>query len=397
VRPLTETNPRAGGSARPGILLRELSEQAVLEVIFRDGPITRTELAERTNLSKPTVADAVRRLMRERLIRSAGVRSGNLGRSPVSYVVDEAAGCVIGVDVGGSNIRVAAVNLYGELLSTRTVPHRLDGGRTLAQQVQTLVREMARTIGATHSHLLAIGASATPSALAQPAEDDPFSLLRQRSDVPVLVDNSVNLSAVGEKWRGFATEVSDFAFVSVGAGVGVGIVVADELVRGAHRAAGNIGSLPAVLKSPNNSGAFVPIGAMDAASVLEEAALLRWKDGAPKSIADLFARLDSEPSARRVVLALAGRVAFVVASICAMLDPELVVLGGGIGSLPQLLDPVRAAVADLLTHPVPIESSLLHDEAALYGALASGLRDARDQLFRRGTRLIETRTSSLMA
>jgi predicted NBD/HSP70 family sugar kinase len=256
---------------------------------------------------------------------------------------------------------------------------------------------MARTIGATHSHLLAIGASATPSALAQPAEDDPFSLLRQRSDVPVLVDNSVNLSAVGEKWRGFATEVSDFAFVSVGAGVGVGIVVADELVRGAHRAAGNIGSLPAVLKSSNNSDAFVPIGAMDAASVLEEAALLRWKDGAPESIADLFARLDAEPSARRVVLALAGRVAFVVASICAMLDPELVVLGGGIGSLPQLLDPVRAAVADLLTHPVPIESSLLHDEAALYGALASGLRDARDQLFRRGTRLIETRTSSLMA
>ena len=122
-----------------------------------------------------------------------------------------------------------------------------------------------------------------------------------------------------------------------------------------------------------------------------------WSIPAPESIADLFARLDSEPSARQVVVALAGRVAFVVASICAMLDPELVVLGGGIGSLPQLLDPVRAAAADLLTHPVPIESSLLHDEAALYGALASGLRDARDQLFRRGTRLIETRTSSLMA
>ena len=213
----------------------------------------------------------------------------------------------------------------------------------------------------------------------------------------VLVDNSVNLSAVGEKWRGFATEVSDFAFVSVGAGVGVGIVVADELVRGAHRAAGNIASLPVVLKPSTSAGTFGPIGAMDAASLLEEATRLHWEHGPPACIADLFARLDSEPSARRLVDAQARRMAFVVASICAMLDPELVVLGGGIGSLPELLEPVRAAASALIAHPVPIESSLLHDEAALYGALASGLRDARDQLFRRGTRLIETRTSSITA
>src|SRR5882672_951899 len=99
---MTENTVRAGAPTRPGNLLRELSDQTVLEVIFREGPITRPEISAHTSLSKPTVSDAVRRLMQERLIRSAGVRSGKLGRSPVSYVVDDAAGYVIGVDVGGT-------------------------------------------------------------------------------------------------------------------------------------------------------------------------------------------------------------------------------------------------------------------------------------------------------
>jgi predicted NBD/HSP70 family sugar kinase len=272
------------------------------------------------------------------------------------------------------------------------VPQRLDGSRTLAQQVQTLVRESIRTTGATHSQLLAVGASWTgagrgTSPVGDPA-DDPFDQLRKQSDVPVIIDNSINLSAIGERWRGLATGVSDFAFVSVGAGVGVGIVVSDELVRGAHLAAGDLANLPESLPSPGNRRRPQPVGAMDASALLGYAQGLRWKDGPPDAIGDIFARLDNEPSARRVIEAQAARIAFGIATICAVLDPELVVLGGGIGSFPQLLEPVREATGTLMTHPVRIESSLLRDQAALYGALAAALRDAHDQLFRRGTGLL---------
>src|ERR1700761_575898 len=106
---------RAGADSRLS-LLRELGEQAVLETIFRRGPITRPEIAAATNLSKPTVSAAVSRLEQGGLVRGAGRRTNQRGRSPVAYVVSSAAGFVVGADIGGSNVRVAAADLFGELV-----------------------------------------------------------------------------------------------------------------------------------------------------------------------------------------------------------------------------------------------------------------------------------------
>src|SRR5579859_2632729 len=98
---------RTGGGSRLS-LLRELGEQAVLETIFRKGPITRPEIAAATSLSKPTVSAAVSRLEREGLVRSSGRRAGQRGRKPVAYTVSSRVGFVVGADIGGSNVRVAA-------------------------------------------------------------------------------------------------------------------------------------------------------------------------------------------------------------------------------------------------------------------------------------------------
>src|ERR1700734_1133876 len=97
----------AGAESRLS-LLRELGEQAVLETIFRKGPITRPEIAAATSLSKPTVSAAVSRLEQGGLVRADGTRAGQRGRKPVSYVVSSRAGFVVGGDIGGSNVRVAA-------------------------------------------------------------------------------------------------------------------------------------------------------------------------------------------------------------------------------------------------------------------------------------------------
>src|SRR3954469_8187737 len=87
-------------------LLRELGEQAVLETIFRQGPITRPEIATATSLSKPTVSAAVSRLEHAGLVRAAGRRAGQRGRNPLAYVVSSRAGFVVGADIGGTNLRV---------------------------------------------------------------------------------------------------------------------------------------------------------------------------------------------------------------------------------------------------------------------------------------------------
>src|SRR5579862_2345962 len=141
-------------------LLRELGEQAVLETIFRRGPITRPEIAAATNLSKPTVSAAVSRLEQGGLVRAAGMRGGQRGRQPVAYVVSSRAGFVVGADIGGSNVRVAAADLFGEPLSNVTRPTAKDGTRALGTQILAMVSEVIEQAGAIHGRPLALGISA---------------------------------------------------------------------------------------------------------------------------------------------------------------------------------------------------------------------------------------------
>ncbi|TML06560.1 MAG: ROK family transcriptional regulator, partial [Actinobacteria bacterium] len=240
-------------------LLRELGEQAVLETIFRKGPITRPEIAAATNLSKPTVSAAVSRLEHGGLVHAAGRRAGQRGRNPVAYVVSAQAGFVVGGDIGGSNIRVAAADLFGEPICDLKRPTAKGGGRAVGVQVLELVSEVIDQAGAAHGRPLALGISA-PGIVDQASGRvtslaynvapeggfDPLEVIRDRFDLPVLVDNNVNLAAVGEKWFGLARGVSTMVFIAIGAGIGMGIVIDDELVRGAHGAAGEIGYLPLV-------------------------------------------------------------------------------------------------------------------------------------------------------
>src|SRR5436305_8402614 len=129
----------SGGSGRPEAdsrlsLLRELGEQAVLETIFRRGPITRPEIASATNLSKPTVSAAVSRLEQGGLVRAAGRRAGQRGRKPLAYVVNSRAGFVVGGDIGGSNVRVAAADLFGEPICDVKCATAKEGSRAVGGQ-----------------------------------------------------------------------------------------------------------------------------------------------------------------------------------------------------------------------------------------------------------------------
>ncbi len=240
-------------------LLRELGEQAVLETIFRRGPITRPEIAAATDLSKPTVSAAVNRLEQSGLIRATGRRTGQRGRNPVAYMVSKQVGFVVGGDIGGSNLRVAAADLFGEPICDLTQPTTKAGNRALGMQVLEMVTEVIDRAGPVHGRPLALAIS-TPGIIdhstgrvtslaynvAPEGGFDPVEVIRDRLEMPVLVENNVNLAAVGEKWFGLARGVSTMVFISVGAGIGMGIVIDDQVVRGAHGAAGEIGYLPLV-------------------------------------------------------------------------------------------------------------------------------------------------------
>jgi predicted NBD/HSP70 family sugar kinase/DNA-binding transcriptional ArsR family regulator len=383
------------GAATRSSVLRELNDQAVLEAIFHEGPITRPELAARTSLSRPAISAVVSRLEQAGLVRANGARDGRRGRKPMAYVVSNRAGFVVGVDIGGANVRVGAANIFGELICDERESTAKDSPRSTSQQITAMVRRVVDDASVKHERPLAIGVS-TPGVVDQdsrrvtslaynlsPGGDfDPLSAIGDRFGVPVLVENNVNLAAVGERWAGVARGVATFAFISIGAGVGMGVVIDDELVRGAHGAAGEIAYLPSGV-NPFDERHRLHGGLEDeigAAAILEA---LRGDGDVPASSAEEVFELALEGSqgARSVVDRVAQRIGVAIATVCAVIDPALVVLGGGIGSNPALAAPVRATVAALLPVAVRIETSRLGENAALYGAIAIALRRARGHVF----------------
>ncbi len=414
----------AVGQTTRSSLLRELNEQAVLETIFREGPVTRPELSERTGLSRPAVSAAVRRLEQAGLVGAAGARDGRRGRKPMAYVVSDRAGFVVGVDIGGANVRVGAANIFGELICDEREETDKSSPRRMSAQITGMVTKVVARAGADHDRLLAIGIS-TPGVVDQGStrvtslaynisaggDFDALSAIGERFGVPVLVENNVNLAAVGERWGGVARGVSTFAFIAVGAGVGMGIIIDDQLVRGAHGAAGEIAYLPSG-SDPFDERHRLHGGLEDEIGAEGILAAFRSAPG-PEGGADGGAGGGSDGGAaggshgmsgphdaqgvfelagagderaRAVVEQVARRIGIAIATVCAVVDPELIVLGGGIGSNTALVAPVRSVVAGLLPMPTRIETSRLGDKAALYGAVAIALRRARGQVFSSGLR-----------
>jgi predicted NBD/HSP70 family sugar kinase len=264
-----------------------------------------------------------------------------------------------------------------------------------------MVSEVIDQAGAVHGRPLALGIS-SPGIVEQASGRvtslaynvvpeggfDPLEVIRDRFDLPVLVENNVNLSAVGEKWFGLARGVSTMVFISIGAGVGMGIIIDDELVRGAHGAAGEICYLPLAgdpfdPRHRLHGGLEDEIGAAGILAAFEER---RGPKGpAVSSVHEVFELAGAgDAAARAVVDHVASRLGAAIAAVCAILDPELIVLGGGIGASPLLLRPVRGSAAALVPITARIETSLLGERAALQGAIAVALQAARSMLLSHG-------------
>jgi len=198
---------------------------------------------------------------------------------------------------------------------------------------------------------------------------------------PVTLMNDINLAATGEQWRGVARGVDDFAFLSVGTGLGMGLVLDGELHQGRHGAAGEL-----------DYGLIGFGGGVDpcASAVSALAAELVARGGAAPVLAppyeprEVFAAArGGDRPAREVVAEVARRIALHIAPVVAVADIGLVVLGGGIGANGDLLlERIRALLAEWLPYPPRVEISSLGEAAVLSGALAVGLRAALDNVFR---------------
>jgi predicted NBD/HSP70 family sugar kinase len=386
---------------RPGRprLLRAINERAVLERLRATGRASRTELAAATGVSKPTVGQALANLERAGLVRAAGRRLGERGRSALLYELDPTAAYVAGIDVGRAWVRVAVADLGGEVVARRDERNRARGAAALVARTHDLAHEVVAEAGVPWENV-------AHTVVGSPGVLDPETgRLRYAANLPgwsraglvdelraaltpsLVVDNDTNLAALGEAAYGRGRGVENFVYLSIGTGIGMGIVVGGELYRGARGAAGEVGFLPL-------AGGGLGAGdgrSSSARGALEEAAAAGGvvRTGREMGLSGTLtaerifnAAAAGDPTALATVEREAERLAVVVAAVAAIVDPELIVLGGGIGANAAVLLPLLEREVERLTplRPPVVLSELAHD-AIVLGAIATALDTARDLVF----------------
>jgi predicted NBD/HSP70 family sugar kinase len=377
-------------------LLKDLNQRTVLEAIRAGAPISRAEISRRAGISKPTVSLALQVLLDAGLVREAAPEPGRPTYGAVFFDVVAEAGLVLGLDLGARFLRGAICDLRGDVRARHDVEVAASDPAGLVEAIANLRWSLMEAAGLAPELLdgAVVGVPGVVDAEVGQVHLTHFvqlegAVLRDRLEdalgLRVTLENDINLAAVGEQWLGVARGVDDFAFLSVGTGLGAGLVLRGELHRGRNGAAGEVDLVSVGLPDELDPCA-------SAVSALTAGLAAEWNEPtslvAPYDARAVFtAARSGDALALRVVEEEARRIALHIAPIAAVTDVALVVIGGGIGANGDLLlDPIRSLLNDWLPFPPRVEVSTLGEAAVLSGALAVGLRSAADNVFanRRG-------------
>ncbi|HZQ06993.1 MAG TPA: ROK family transcriptional regulator, partial [Anaerolineae bacterium] len=236
-------------------LIRRINQNLLLNLVRMQGPISRAELAKRTQLSPATVTYITQNLLDRGLVHVIGPGSSNGGRRPELLKLEPRAGFVVGVKLSADTIATAVTDLEATVLHYTETPYEL--ADTAAPTIRALIRRIEQALhrsGVDKRKVLGIGIGMGGlmdnergvcrfSPILNWREVQVAAPLREYFDIPVFLDNDVNTLTLAEKWFGHGKGIDNFVVITVGRGVGMGIVTNGQFYRGAQGGAGEIGHI----------------------------------------------------------------------------------------------------------------------------------------------------------
>jgi predicted NBD/HSP70 family sugar kinase len=397
-------NAAVGIPAIPS-LMREINERRVIDTLRSKGALHAAEIARLIGLSKPTTADILRGLVDYNLIREVEPGEGDSKRARFVYEAVSDLKVSLAIDIGTRFIRAAVGDLNLVTRAEVSIPvmslKLSDLIKVMHQSVDKVLKESgfklkdvaAITVGnpgVVDQKTGIISIAGTISALdgVNLAE-----LMREEFGIYPTVENDINLVTVGEQSAGHGVGIDNFAVLSVGSGLGSGIILNGKLHRGHRGAAGEIFYIPFGDPLDTHRSATNPSGDR-IAEITRELAKKHKKSTLVEpytTIEILKAAKDGDALGRAVIEKEAERIAIYVAAISAIVDVELVVLSGGIGRQADFfIDPIRKLVNEILPFPPKIKVSTLGESGILVGALQIATAQARDLVFQAQTGGIST-------
>jgi predicted NBD/HSP70 family sugar kinase len=364
--------------------MRAINRSAVLEYFRLAQTASRTEIAKQLELSRPTVMRIVDDLLEEGLVVSTGQKESGRGRSRELLALNTKENAIIGVDIGGSHISGALVNIGGEILLEENSPKHWGSPDENFDQIAAFLQALLTRARQKDIRLLGIGAG-VPGIIGADGGvvklapsldwvDYPFlEKLRPLFDIPVFIENDVALAALGEYWFGAGVGISNLVMIAIGTGIGAGVILDGKLYRGHTNSAGEIGYMLPSLEHLNQQ--YAGFGALESIAsgkgIADQAREMLKTTRPDLDAAYVFnAAQDGEAWAVELVEETIDHLSLMIANVSLCFDPEALILGGGVaGSLEALVNPIAARLEGVIPNLPQIKITALKEKAAILGAV----------------------------
>jgi len=379
------------------------NKTVILDIIRRapDG-VSRVEIAQQTGLSAQTVSNVSRRLLNDSLIQEAGQQFVGVGKPRTILRLVPSGGYSIGVHIDPAVFTYVVLDLGGRLVAHTSTARPDDVDAGMRESIEAIIVAS----GVDRDRLLGVGiASPGPVDLERGLVLDPPLLpgwhggalresLAEATGLPVLLEKDVTAAAVAELWTSHDHERDDFVLFYYGTGVGVGLALGHEVVRGSTSNSGDAGHIIVDPDGPRCScGRRGCLGDAIMPRALVELAIERGAIESPgraldtELVDDCFARLaaladDGDPVSSGILDQTARRIAVAMVTIVSLLDLDCVVLGGPYWTpasrflLERLPTLINSSSALITTHPVTVTQSAIGDDLAAVGAACLVLDNA---------------------
>lgn len=376
--------------------MRGINRSAILELIRRESPIARTTIAQRLEVSLPTVMRIVDGLMDDGFVRLHGKTEWSGGRRRPLLEFNADGYVVLGVDMGGTKKIYGAISeIGGNIIDEVEMDRRGSSGEKCYDLLTKLIDALLASPGLKGRKVRGIGVGApgithhkdgiVKWAYALNWKDFPLKArLSERYHLPITVDNDVNLAALGEHWFGAGQYTQNMVLIVISAGIGAGIIIDGSLYRGSREASGEIGHMIPGREFLGKS--YLDFGALESVAsgtgMIDRARTILRSGREAVDLDHLLAENIFEAAKRgekwacSIVDEIVEHLAIAVANLSVSFDPELIVLGGSATNFADMLvKPILLRIKGVIPTPPRLVISNLGLRATVMGAIITVLHN----------------------
>lgn len=372
--------------------IKKMNQKLILKCVMNEQSTSRANISKKLALSKPTVSALVDELLEDDWIYETGngEASTNGGRKPVNLMFNPEKSYIIGIDIGGTNVASGITDLNGKVCAYRDFPTQVNLEHNLFVGIKQSVKSMIQELGIDESKILGLGVGipgitnvkegTVKEAPALKWKDFPIrERLKEIFDLPIYIDNDVNINALGEHWKGVGRNKKNLIYIAIGTGIGSGIMINGKLYRGSNYSAGEIGYLVTDrVHAKNYHPVYAGYGFLESvasgSSIGNQLSERLGRTVSAKDAFDLYQKQDQ--TAVEVVDFAIENLSLGIANYVSLFDPELIILGGGVSGSYSI---IRNQMVDIMKRYTPKECEIVlttfGKEAGVVGAVALFLKE----------------------